>query len=170
MCKNGNISCNCWRDFKNTLSARVFQMSIFKQFFKCSHFYICYSRYSALSKKFRLNSNGWVFAENELSECDAPQKYDFCPQKYVFCSLWNRPLCCRWALESVVAARSCHFSTLCFRSSHLTFRFFSVMANVANSRKIAVYSAPPCSNIVFLHRPPKSDAQTNAYRWVTEKF
>ena len=91
MCINGNVSCNYWRDFKNTLNARVFQMSIFKQFFKSSHFYICYSRYSALSKKFRLNWNGWVFAENELSECDAPQKHDSCPQKYVFCFLWNRP-------------------------------------------------------------------------------
>ena len=51
MCKNGNISYNCWREFRNTLRARVFQMSIFKQFFKCSHFYIYYSRYPALTKK-----------------------------------------------------------------------------------------------------------------------
>ena len=57
-----------------------------------SFLHICYSWYCALFKKFRLSSNGWVFAENELSECDAPQKYTFCPQKYFFCSLWNRPL------------------------------------------------------------------------------
>ena len=35
-------------------------------------FYICCSLYHSLSKKFKLGSNGWVLAENELSEHDAP--------------------------------------------------------------------------------------------------